>query len=172
MCDYSLEAYRSRPAQQGEVYETIRFPSGSVGFVVAGASTTDYSKKAAMAPVTSVLETFLSLFRDARQALVSPVHVDTAVCMACDMRLRLQGIPRLVRKSFNVMETEEVTFVRIETGRYHDGVRFANGSEVTLQRLGPGVKAVVIDALSMPQLMPHKGLKRASRKEPVNFEMV
>ncbi len=167
MCDYSLEAYRSRPAQQGEVYETIRFPSGSVGFVVAGASTTDYSKKAAMAR-RAVLETFWSHSR----ALVSPVHVDTAVCMACDMRLRLQGIPRLVRKSFNVMETEEVTFVRIETGRYHDGVRFANGIEVTLQRLGPGVKAVVIDALSMPQLMPHKGLKRASRKEPVNFEMV
>ena len=33
MCDYSLEAYRSRPAQEGATYETQRFKSGSIGFV-------------------------------------------------------------------------------------------------------------------------------------------
>lgn len=36
MCDYSLEHYRSRPARQSEPYETNRFPSGSIGFVVPG----------------------------------------------------------------------------------------------------------------------------------------
>ncbi len=30
---------------------------------------------------------------------------------------------------------------------YRDGVRFANGAEISLQQLGPGVKAIVIDAL-------------------------
>ncbi len=36
MCDYSLEMYASRPARQGEVYTTSRFPSGSIGLVSAG----------------------------------------------------------------------------------------------------------------------------------------
>jgi len=40
MCDYSLELYRSRPAQVGESYETYRFPSGTVGFIAPGDAST------------------------------------------------------------------------------------------------------------------------------------
>ncbi|HEY1941292.1 MAG TPA: hypothetical protein VGH40_04140 [Roseiarcus sp.] len=36
MCDYSLEMYGSRPAREGELYATTRFPSGSIGFTAAG----------------------------------------------------------------------------------------------------------------------------------------
>ena len=36
MCDYSLESYRSRPAQVGDQCETSRFPSGSIGLMVPG----------------------------------------------------------------------------------------------------------------------------------------
>ncbi len=36
MCDYSLEAFRSRPARQGEEYITYRFPSVTIGFVSPG----------------------------------------------------------------------------------------------------------------------------------------
>ena len=36
MCDYSLEMYGSRPAREGELYTTTRFPSGSIGFASAG----------------------------------------------------------------------------------------------------------------------------------------
>jgi hypothetical protein len=36
MCDYSLEHYRSRPAQLGERYETHQFESRSIGFVAPG----------------------------------------------------------------------------------------------------------------------------------------
>ncbi len=36
MCDYSLEHYQSRPAQVGERYELVRFPSGSMGFASPG----------------------------------------------------------------------------------------------------------------------------------------
>ena len=32
MCDYSLEAYQSRPAEVGEKLTLGRFPSGSMGF--------------------------------------------------------------------------------------------------------------------------------------------
>ncbi len=36
MCDYSLEMYGSRPAREGELYVTTRFPSGSIGFAAPG----------------------------------------------------------------------------------------------------------------------------------------
>ena len=35
MCDYSLELYRSRPAETEEQYTLHRFPSGTMGFVAA-----------------------------------------------------------------------------------------------------------------------------------------
>ena len=36
MCDYSLEAFQSRPARMGEEYISNKFPSGSIGFVSPG----------------------------------------------------------------------------------------------------------------------------------------
>jgi hypothetical protein len=111
MCDYSLEAYRSRPAQLGERYETHVFESSSIGFVAPG-------------------------------------DPSTAVCMECDMKLRLEGIPERVQRNKRVSANEDVTFTRIEKGFHHDGVRFGNGAEVTLQELGPGVKGHLYDALA------------------------
>jgi hypothetical protein len=111
MCDYSLETYRSRPAQVGEKYETHQFPSSSIGFIAPG-------------------------------------DPSTAVCMAYDTRLRLEGIPHKIQRAYLVTPKEDVTFARLEDGPHHDGVRFGNGAEVTLQQLGPGVKGWVCDALS------------------------
>jgi hypothetical protein len=117
MCDYSLELYRSRPAQVGESYETYRFPSGTVGFIAPG-------------------------------------DASTAVCMAYDTRLRLERIPEAVRNACGVTADEDVTFTRLEADPCHDGVRFHNGGQVTVQRLGPGVKGYVIDALLSPHWAP------------------
>ena len=117
MCDFSLELYRSRPAQAGEKYETCCFPSGTVGFIAPGDSS-------------------------------------TAVCMAYDTRLRLEGMPERVRNVCGVSAEEDVTFIRLETGPHHDGVRFANGKQVTLQQLGPDVKGYVIDTLLSPRWSP------------------
>ena len=111
MCDYSLEAYLTRPSQLGERYETHVFESYSVGFVAPG-------------------------------------DPSTAVCMECDMKLRLEGIPERVQRAKRVSANEDVTFARIEKGVHHDGVRFDNGAEATLQELGPGVKGYLYDALS------------------------
>ena len=113
MCDYSLEAYRSRPARLGERYETHGFESYSIGFTAPG----------------------------------DPF---TAVCMAYDTKLRLEGIPAFVQRSLCVSENEDVTFTRLDAGPHHDGVRFANGAEATLQKLGPGVKGYIYDALLSP----------------------
>jgi hypothetical protein len=111
MCDYSLEHYRSRPAQLGEKYETHQFESRSIGFIAPG-------------------------------------DASTAICMACDTKLRLEGIPELIQRRLRVSANENVTFTRMETGPHHDGVHFANGAEVTLQELGPGVTGYVDDLLS------------------------
>src|SRR6476620_6017329 len=85
MCDYSLEAYRSRPARLGERYETHRFESYSIGFIAPG-------------------------------------DPSTAVCIAYDTKLRLEGIPEVVQRSLCVSANEDVTFTRLEGGPPHDGV--------------------------------------------------
>jgi hypothetical protein len=122
MCDYSLEAYRSRPARQGEDYTTHRFPTGTVGFVASG---------------------------------------ETVICMAYDTKLTLENIPQAIQVSAGVGTSEPVTFCRLENSLYQDGVRFSNGLEISLQRLGPGVRALVVDALLAP-IQHRKPAKRES----------
>ena len=73
MCEYSLEAYRSRPARLGERYETHRFESYSIGFIAPG-------------------------------------DPSTAVCMAYDTKLRLEGIPAVVQSSLCVSANEDVSY--------------------------------------------------------------
>ena len=85
---------------------------------------------------------------------IAPGDPSTAVCMACDTKLRLEGIPEKVQRAFFVRRNEDVTFTRLEDGPHHDGLRFGNGAEVTLQELGPGVKGYVYNALSSPIWMP------------------
>ena len=128
MCDYSLEHYHSRPAQQDEDYVTNRFTSGSVGFIVPG-------------------------------------DPSIAICVACDMRLALAGIPPPLQSRLGISGCELVTFTRLETGLYRDGVRFANGQAVTLQELGSGVTARLFDALAKP--IPAFGTQRQARLETV-----
>ena len=72
--------------------------------------------------------------------------------MACDTRVELQGIPPELQLKLNIGGTSAVTFVRIEEGFYHDGVRFPDDTEVTLQRLGSGVIADTIDTLTTPSM--------------------
>jgi len=110
MCDYSLEMYQSRPAVKDERYQTVRFPSGSIGFAAPG-------------------------------------DVNTAVCMACDTRLELSKLPPELQRTAKVGDTAIVTFIHIEHGLHHDGVRFANGTEANLQQLGSGVSGMIVDDL-------------------------
>jgi hypothetical protein len=108
MCDYSLEAYRSRPAEEGEKLTLERFPSGSMGFTTGPAC-------------------------------------DLAVCVPAESHLLLQGIGDTVRDSCGVGAVEEVMMTRLlEGGPYKDAVRFSNGVEILLQRLNPGLVAVVV----------------------------
>jgi len=107
MCDYSLEMYGSRPARESEAYETVRFPSGSIG-------------------------------------LAAPADCSAAVCVQYGSRLRLENIPLHLQASLRVKACEEVTFMRLDQGAYRDGLRFANGKEISMQQLSSGVAAVVV----------------------------
>jgi hypothetical protein len=94
------------------------------------------------------------LFPSYSIGFIAPGDPLTAICMACDMKLRLEGIPERVQRAKAVSANEDVTFTRLEKGFHHDGVRFANGAEATLQELGPGVKGYLYNALLSPVWMP------------------
>jgi hypothetical protein len=70
--------------------------------------------------------------------------------MAYDTQLQLDEIPQTVQAALGVKTSQRATFARLEGGVFQDGVRFENGAQITLQQLGPGVKAVVIDSLLAP----------------------
>lgn len=116
MCDYSLEMYRSRPAQKGEEYISNKFPTGSVGFVAPG----DQS---------------------------------VAICMNCDTELQLANIPAHLREQAGLGETEIATFTQIDGPYHRDAVRFRNGKVLTLQQLGPGVIASLVNTI---EIIPSK----------------
>lgn len=77
----------------------------------------------------------------------APGDPETAICMACDTKIALSNISPETQERLKVKQTEVVTFVRIESGPHHDGVRFDDGTEVTLQQLGPKVTGYVVDPL-------------------------
>jgi hypothetical protein len=101
MCDYSLEAYTSRPAREGERYVTTRFQSGTIG-------------------------------------LTANDQPNTAVCLACDTTLSVDGIPERIRKLHHLKDRENGVFTRIEGSAHRDGIVFDGGVTLTLQELGPG----------------------------------
>jgi hypothetical protein len=94
-------------------------------------------------------------FNTGTVGFASPGDHSTPVCMQCDTRLRLEEIPTILQERLGIGAVEEATFVRLERGPFHDGVRFADGSEVTLQELQPGVTAIVTMQLeNMAPLTP------------------
>jgi len=108
MCDYSLEMYASRPAREGEIYVTTRFPSGSIG-------------------------------------LAAPGDCTTAVCVSYGTRLMLENLPIDLQETLGISAVEDIVFTRLDSGLHHDGIKFANGSEMPLHRLGAGVLASLVD---------------------------
>src|SRR5258705_8608445 len=74
----------------------------------------------------------------------------TAVCIPPGARLRLRDIPEALQLQFGLNATEEVTFVQLsaEAYQYRDAVRFQNGREILLQRLGCGQQVEVLSLAS------------------------
>ncbi len=85
--------------------------------------------------------------------LSSPGDCATAVCAQYDTPLRLERIPAHLQANLRVGEAAEATFVRLDHGAYRDGVRFANGKQISIQQLGVGVGVVVTALLEKPVKM-------------------
>jgi hypothetical protein len=85
-------------------------------------------------------------FRSGTLGFVDPADCTTAVCMPVGTRLRLQAISAQVQQSFSLGATADVTMIRIPNSRslHRDGVRVADGREILLQRLNPGVSALLL----------------------------
>ena len=62
-------------------------------------------------------------------------------------RTSLRGIPDRLQRQLGVGTEEIVMFIQM-SGRYHDGVRFANGQELLLQRLLERQRADVLSISS------------------------
>ena len=71
----------------------------------------------------------------------------TPVCVPHDARLVLENLPTQIQKQTGEGESAEVTFTEVSYGRYRDGIRFSDGTVLSLQQLGTGVRAHVVDAL-------------------------
>lgn len=85
--------------------------------------------------------------------LAVPGDCTTAVCVQYDTRLQLEGISNDLQARLGITPEEQVVFARLEHGAYRDGVRFANGKEISLQLLGSGVGATLV-AVHKPETVP------------------
>ena len=78
MCDYSLEAFGSRPARKFERYVTTRFPSGSIGLASPGDTTcavcVQYDTRIAVEAMPKELQTHLELGPVAEASFVRLEH--------------------------------------------------------------------------------------------------
>ena len=118
MCDYFLARIPNRLAVEGEQLVVHRFSTGSLGLA---------------SPCSQ------------------PLSKGTpAVCIPPGARLRLQGIPEALQLQLGLNATEEVTFVQLsaEAYQYRDAVRFQNGREILLQKLGCGQQVEVLSLAS------------------------
>lgn len=121
MCDYSLAGLHTRLAATGDRLMVYRFPSCSLGMVSAR--------------------------RRLREILFPSLAV--AVCIPPGARLLLEKIPAALQQRLGVSATEEVVFTQRTWEAYvhRDSVRFANGCEISLQKLRCGQRATVLSVV-------------------------
>jgi hypothetical protein len=138
MCDYSLLAIPNRLAVEGEPLVVHRFQTGTMGL----APSAEIAAPATERHVPTRREGWWSALKSAS----SPERTVCAVCIPPGARLLLRDIPERLQRECGVHTAEEVTFTQITAMEYHyrDGVRFANGREVLLQRLEQGQRVEVL----------------------------
>lgn len=110
----------------------------------------DYSLEMYRSRPARIGERYVShRFASGSVGFIAPGDPDTAICMACDSKVTLTKLPAYL---FGMAPAGEVhaTFIRLDDGPHHDGLRFDSGLEMTLQQLGPGAEAWLEDELATP----------------------
>jgi len=82
-----------------------------------------------------------------------PGDCTTAVCVQYDMRLKLTDISNDLQMRLDISADEEVIFARLEHGAYRDGLKFANGKQISLQLLGAGVSVALVETVQPSEIV-------------------
>ncbi|HWF48700.1 MAG TPA: hypothetical protein VG168_16960 [Bryobacteraceae bacterium] len=140
MCDYSLYAFNSRLAQDGEELTVYRFPTGSLGFAASCDVAANLKRRNESTTVWSAFKEWLS----PRKTCVFP-----AVCVPPGARLLLTDVPRSLQIRFGISVNEPVTFAQRSSQMYtyRDCVRLMTGAQILLQELPEGLRAVVVSTV-------------------------
>ncbi len=93
-------------------------------------------------------------FPSGSMGLAAPGQPGTAVCMACDTKLAVMELPVEFASRHGFGASEEAVFVRLDSGVYRDGLRFANGVELSLQQIPAGVSMELIPVEIVPLPTP------------------
>lgn len=88
----------------------------------------------------------MTRFPSGSMGLSAPGQPSTAICLACDTALALRGLPADLMTRHSFAEDEKAVFIRLDSGVYRDGLRFANGVELSLQQIPAGVTLELVPA--------------------------
>jgi hypothetical protein len=129
----------------------------------------DYSLELYRSVPAAVGESYkLVRFGTGSMGFAAGTSCDTAACVPAGAHLRLEGIDEALQQTLGIGPSEEVVMTRLEGGLHKDAVRFANGREISLQSLNPGVAATMFVPL------PDFGLDKLDkvRDEAIDRELV
>ena len=145
----------NRLGKEGEELVVHRFPSGAKGL----AALLDLQRQAIVFPRRKTLRsTLVEIGLSLRNVVMMPDKSRSvvAVCIPPGARLLLRDIPQRLQREMRVRHVEEVTFMQINADpfTYRDALRFANGREVSLQRLKTGQRVRVLNLSSADTASP------------------
>lgn len=138
MYDYSLMMIPNRLAIEGEELVAHRFQSGSLGLV----SCFDYDRW-----LNQRSKSIWQRFKAWCSADSEPTPV---VCIPPGARLRVDGLPEILKEQFELTSTEEATLIELsaEVNSHRDALCFDNNAVVPLELLTEGQRIRVLQLSS------------------------
>lgn len=164
MCDYSLFTIRNRLAEEGEELVVHRFETGARGFASVKDLELPTGKKEEKHCWWSSVKNWLS-------SISSPPV--SAICIPPGARLLLTNVPTEAQEALDIGPSEIAVFTEISNRSYsyRDALILSNGTQVLLQDLAKGTRAVVLSLSSdaseefANEEMQMAPLHRQSRRE-------
>lgn len=144
MCDYSLMMIPNRLAIEGEELVAHRFQSGSLGLV----SCFDYDRW--------LNQRSKSIWQRLKAWCSADNEPTPVVCIPPGARLRLEGLPEILRKQFDLGTSEKATFTQVsaEANWQRDALCFDNNAVVSLELLTEGQRVRVLQLSSREDAEP------------------